>query len=716
MTKNKISLALLALGFSSSIAAQQSVNEASEASEASKASEPIEAIEVKGRATQFYFYQESAMATKTLTDYMDLPQSLQVLTQELLQDQAARQTSDVYRSISGMTQFSYSGVNARGFRQDQVRYDGVQGDPYGGFSIPQLFNIERIEVLKGPSGMLYGGGQPGGLLNYVTKKPKFETQGEVGLFAGNYNLKGAFADLTGSVNGSDTLAYRVSGFHQSVEPFRNNTDESNTLLSLGMTWLPTENSEIIFQYDHIDQDLGGHRLRGVPVDDDGNFLTDISYNPNEETDFQRVKADIFQTIINTDISENLSNTTVLRYLTNERSQNYHENRGLLEDNRTMVREFRSQFRTNDEFSLTTDFIYNASIAGMKHTLLMGGDYFVTDAEFANTAGRGEPSLIPNIDIINPVYGADSSTYLTRNFPLRETGNTRAGVYLQDQIELNEQWQAIVGLRYDHFEEENKADPDNLNYSDSDISPRFGVVYKPSEDVSVFASRSSGFNPQSLFSILDDDLDDDSPDRLEPEESEQWELGLKNKWLNGALLTTLTLYEIVKDNVTVGNPEDMGINDGQPSVLQIGEVTSRGMEFDVVGDFAENWTGTFNYAYNDAKVTGGLPRSIGNTSGDEFVNAPDHTLGLWTRYAIPSIDSAVAIGMDYVSERISFSGQTVKSYVVWDASWRTTYKTFDIQLNIRNLLNKEYASSGFNQRNGHFPGEPRAVLLQVSNKF
>jgi iron complex outermembrane receptor protein len=170
MTKNKISLALLALGFSSSIAAQQSVNEASEASKASKASEPIEAIEVKGRATQFYFYQESAMATKTLTDYMDLPQSLQVLTQELLQDQAARQTSDVYRSISGMTQFSYSGVNARGFRQDQVRYDGVQGDPYGGFSIPQLFNIERIEVLKGPSGMLYGGGQPGGVIKLCDKK------------------------------------------------------------------------------------------------------------------------------------------------------------------------------------------------------------------------------------------------------------------------------------------------------------------------------------------------------------------------------------------------------------------------------------------------------------------------------------------------------------------------------------------------------------------
>ena len=340
--------------------------------------------------------------------------------------------------------------------------------------------------------MLYGGGQPGGSLNYVTKKPTFETQREVAVFAGSYDLKGVFADFTGSVNENETLAYRVGGFHQNVKPFRNNTDETNSLLSLGMTWLPTEDSEIIFQYDFINQDLGGHRLRGVPVDDSGNFLTDISYSPNEKKDFQRVRADVLQTIINTDISENLSNTTVVRYLTNERTQNYHENRGLLEDGRTMVREFRNQYRANDEYSVTTDFVYTSSIADMQHTLLVGGNYFVNDTEFLSIAGRGAPSLIPNIDIINPVYGADTTTYLIREFPLKETGNKRAGVYIQDQVALSEQWQAIVGMRYDRFEEEDNAN--NLGYSDSDISPRFGMVYKPNEDMSVFASKSSGFNP------------------------------------------------------------------------------------------------------------------------------------------------------------------------------------------------------------------------------
>ena len=676
----------------------------------------IEEVIVTGRASQFYFIEESAMATKTPTDYMDLPQSIQVLSRQLIDDQAARQTTDLYRSISGVTQFSYSGVTARGFRQDQVRYDGVQGDPYGGFSIPQLFNIERVEVLKGPTGMLYGGGQPGGLLNYVTKKPKFDSQHEVAVFTGTDNLLGVFADSTGSLNSDETLAYRVGAFHQNVEPFRNNTDETNTLVSLGLTWAITSDTRLIFQYDFVDQDLGGHRLRGVPVDDDGNFLTDISYNPNEKTDFQRVRADVFQTTLQTEITDQLSNTTVLRYLSNERTQNYHENRGLLEDGRSMIREFRDQFRANDEISLTTDFIFTTELAGMEHTLLVGGDYFDVDAEFTYRVGRGAPSNIPNIDIINPVYGSDPSTYLLVDRPDGESARQRKGLYLQDQVDLTEQWLLVAGLRYDSFEEENKIA--NTSYSDSDISPRFGVIYKPTENASVFLSHTNGFNPQSLSRILADEGDTDSPDRLDPEQSEQLELGVKIKWLDESILTTLTFYDIVKENVTVRNPNDLDPTpgDGIPSVVQIGEVSSKGIELDIVGDITENWTGTLSYAHNDTKITGGVPGSISNSVGDRFANAPRNTLGFWTRYDFDWMNSAFAIGVDYVSERISLSDQIVKPYTVWDASWRSEISGFDVQINIKNLFDKEYATSGFNSRNGHFPGEPRTVLLQVSKKL
>ncbi len=673
--------------------------------------EPPEVITVKGRAAQFYFVDESTMATKTATAYMDLPQSMQVLSNELIRDQAARQTSDLYRSISGITQFSYSGVTARGFRQDQVRYDGVQGDPYSGFSIPQLFNIEQVAVLKGPTGMLYGGGQPGGLLNYVTKKPKFAKQTELALMGGSDSLFGAYGQTTGPISEDSNVAYRLGSFYQSKKGFRNNTDEKNVLLSGGLTWLVNDNFDLTLQYDYIDQDLGGHRLRGVPVDDEGNFLTDISYSANEKTDFQRLEADILQLSARSQLSDNLTNNTVIRVLENERSQNYHENRGLNDDGVSMIREFRDQIRTNKELSLTTDFVYQLTIGSVEHQLLFGGDYFDADTHFASKLGRGAPSQIPDLNVLNPVYGANSADYLLLERPDVDTTSQRTGLYVQDQFRLNDQWLGIAGVRYDKFED--KSVIEEFNLSDSSLSPRVGAVYQPIDNMAIFANITQGFQPQSLFDQMEDAQDADKVGKLTPESSMQHEIGLKNEWLNGSLLTTVTAYRIKKDDVVVFNPLDTGANDGQAALLQVGEVTSEGVEIDIIGDLSENWTGTINYAYNKAKITGGLPDAVANSIGTEFVNAPDHTLGIWTRWNIPALDSSFAIGADYVSERLSLSGQKVKSYAVWDASWSTHFNGFEVQLNLKNLFDKTYATSGFNQRNGHFPGEPRSILMQLS---
>ncbi|MBD1581646.1 TonB-dependent receptor [Pseudoalteromonas sp. S16_S37] len=699
----------------------------------------IEVITVKGRAAQFYFVEQATMATKTPTDYMDLPQSVQVLSKQLIQDQAARQTTDLYRSISGVTQFSYSGVTARGFRQDQVRYDGVQGDPFSGFSIPQLFNVERVEVLKGPTGMLYGAGQPGGLLNYVTKKPKFEQSAQVALFTGNDELLGGHVETTGTLS-ENTLAYRVAGFHQDKNSYRNNAEETNTLLSAGLTWYANDKTELIFQYDHIDQSLVGHRLRGVPVDDNGHFLTDISYNANEKSDFQDLKADVYQLTANFDLANNLTNTTVIRGFSNERTQQYHENLGLIGDlseakkeqylpvldmlgfatqDTAMMRQFRDQERSSDEWSVTTDFVYETTFAGVEHMFLFGADYAKADQDFENKVSDLTRTLnpknytnpqdmfnrenhVPTLDIVNPVYGADTSKYMRINAALQKTQSQRQGVYVQDQIRLSEQWIAIAGLRYDSFEDKQGT----KKVSDNKLSPRVGAIYQPNENMSLFVNRSEGFSPQSLSQ------QPESGEIFGPESSAQHEFGIKNIWLDGSLTTTFSTYHIVKDDVAVSNPNYVE-GSGLPEQLQIGEVTSKGIEIDVIGDITEHLTGTINYAYNDATITGGNPVDIANTVGDEFANAPDHTLGMWARYALPNLNSSISLGFDYVDERVSLSGQTVKSYVTWDASWQTQIENFEIQLNLKNIFDKEYATSGFNKRNGHFPGEPRSIVLQVS---
>ena len=112
----------------------------------------VEKIEVTGRAQQFYLDSQTRIGTKTDADIMEIPLSVQVLTRQLIADQAARDITDMYRSIAGVSEFSYSGVTFRGFRDDaNVFYDGVRGDPFSGYSVPQLFNVERVEVLKGPA-------------------------------------------------------------------------------------------------------------------------------------------------------------------------------------------------------------------------------------------------------------------------------------------------------------------------------------------------------------------------------------------------------------------------------------------------------------------------------------------------------------------------------------------------------------------------------------
>ena len=167
----------------SSLPALTHANTATEQDQANN--DTIEKIEVVGRAFSLYRPTESSFGTRTNTPLEKIPQSIQVLPQALINDQAARQITDLYSNIAGVNAFSYSGVTFRGFRQDEILYDGVKGDPFNGFAVPQLFNIEQVAVLKGPAGAVYGSGNPGGIINYVTKKPQFSEQTTVELEIGN---------------------------------------------------------------------------------------------------------------------------------------------------------------------------------------------------------------------------------------------------------------------------------------------------------------------------------------------------------------------------------------------------------------------------------------------------------------------------------------------------------------------------------------------------
>ncbi len=678
----------------------------------------IETIEVTGRAQQFYLDSSTRVGTKTDSDIMLIPLSVQVLTHQLIADQAARDITDLYRSIAGVSEFSYSGITFRGFRDDaNVFYDGVRGDPFSGFSVPQLFNVERVEVLKGPAAALYGGGEPGGMINYVSRQPTFNERRNITVTGGNFSLAGASAEFTGGI--TDSVAYRFGAFYEAQDSFRNNADAENIELAGGALFVLGDNTQLTTSYDYIVQNLGGNRLRGVPVDDNGNFLVSRSYNANEKVDYQDLEALVLQANLQHDFSDNFTFNGTLRYLDNEREQAYHESRSWVDvngdgvaniDDQTIRREYRKQYRANDELSLTLDFVYDFETAGIEHQFLFGGDWHSVDTDYDYYRARYEADGVANLNIFTLNYGeTDPSTYNLTNMNRDGLKRERASLYLQDKLQFSPEWALMLGARLDHFDEES-MDSDT-QYSDSDISPRAGLIYTPSATTTVYLNLSQSFNP-----VDPADYENAGAEPLAPETGEQVELGIKQAWLNGRIMTTLAVYQIDKENLVINNPDyDEGVNDDvEPALINFGLVESNGAEFTLVGDVTDTISVTANYAYNDTLVASGSTRNT--YDGRRFANSPRHQAGLWARYDITAIDSSFAMGVDYVSEQISLNGQRVKPFTVFDASWTTRWDDLLLSVNVKNLFDKVYAVSGFSERNGHFPGEPREVVVQLSYDF
>ncbi|MCG3724869.1 TonB-dependent receptor [Vibrio cincinnatiensis] len=661
-----------------------------------------ESLVVYGRALSLYRAQESSLATKIPTAIDETPQSIQVLTQPLIQDQGARQITDLYRSISGVSQYSYSGVTFRGFRQDHILYDGLRGDPFNGFAIPQLFNIEQVEVLKGPSSAVMGSGEPGGVINYVTKKPTAHTQNKVSITAGNQDFVSGSLELSGPATEDHSQRYRIAIYQDHENPSRDNTDVRNRIIDLGYAWDITDSTTVTAQFTDIIQHYGGARLRGIPTDDKGNFLADIDWNANEASDFQDLEAQVYQLRLEQRFNAWLSGDLTLRYYENTENQKYHEPNGLLDSNGdgvldTSKRQFRDQVRHNKAGSVSANVMAELGA----HTLLLGGDYYRIDEDYIYYRAN-----VGNISLTNPIYGADTSAYNLTLAKQTEARSQRYGAYVQDQWKITERWNLLAGLRLDGYKD--KVDDlkagDRDDYTGSGLSYRLGSTYQINAQWHPYAVVATGFVPQDATNQASS-----NGGPFDPEESLMYEAGVRSYWLDNALNVNLALYHINKENILQTDP-----NDDSRSVAY-GKVRSQGVEVDILADLTENWAANLSYAYNDTRVKEAYD-GISGTVGTRFANAPHHQLGLWTRYDVTAIDSSIGFGADHVSEQYNQSGQIVKAYTVFDASWQTRWQQWLFQVNVKNLFDKKYAVSGFIDRTGHFPGEQRRIYLTASYDF
>lgn len=678
-----------------------------------------EDIIVTGRAEKLYRAPETTIG-KVPGDPLDIPQSVQVITSQLIEDQGARDVTDLYRNVSGISFFSYSGVTFRGFRQDTAFYDGLRGNPFTGFSVPQLFNIERVEFLKGPAGMLYGPGSPGGTINYVTKKPSETFSANLRGIIGNYDRWGASADVTGPVALDGAISARGGLFYEDYDSFRINAASKTFIGDAGLAFRLADRTKLTVQGTWYDQDLPGNRLRGVQVDLDGNFLTPISWNHNESTDFLKLDAQVYQARLDSQLTDAISIDLSARWFNYDEAQNYHEQQGLIDTNDdghvdAIRREFRDQVRNTRGLSFGGNFIARTDLAGTSHTILLGADWSREENESLSRTARpiGAPGgVVPILPLFEPVYGLTSgAAYNLAAVPYGRSLNRsiRYGVYLQDQIAIGDMFILSAGIRKDWFEDDNRLNA--VDFEDSDHTLRFGAIFKPRQDISVYASWSNTFEPQSAGSQI---ADVGGP--FAPITGDQIEGGVKTALMNGRIQANAAVYRIKRQNILQTDTSLPPVN-GRDQLRPIGEITSKGFEFDLATDLTPHWVLTFNYGYNDTKVTGTvLGQAITNAVGDRFVNAPEHKLGFWTRYQVEAIRTAFAFGGEYVSERVGFDRERVRPYAIFDASIIKTFDFAEVMLRVENVFDKTYAVSGFGLRNGSFPGDPRTVFVEVRKKL
>lgn len=682
---------------------------------AAEADDPFLVI-VTARARQLYRANETTSG-KLATAPLDSSLNIQVLNAELIRDQGARDAQDLYRNIAGVSLFSYAGVTARGFRQEEIFFDGLRGDPYVAFSVPQLFNVERLEFLKGPAGMLYGPGAPGGLFNYITKTPKKAFSARATAVVGTEARHGGSVEVEGFLPGDKAPATRVGVFYEDRNTPRRNSGSEVLILDGGIR-TDLGPAALTLQASRYEQNTQGNRLRGVPTDNLGHFLADRRWNHNEKSDFLDLTADVLQARVEWPVSESLTLDAGLRYSESLERQQYHEPRGLTDSNGDGVldlsrREFRDQERDLDQLSFGANAVWSRDFGMVRNRVLVG-----VDAYRSELINNNRPSLLGGftavaslpapLSLTNPVYGlTDPKAYNLKARVRTSAIQERSGAYVLEEATVGP-FIATAGVRFDLYEDESGASA----FEDEKATWRAGLVWRARPDVSVYGQWAQSYEPQSVSS-----QDPLAGGPFAPTEGEILEGGVKTELLGGRLQSTMAVYRIVRSNMLQSDPRGDVDGDGVDDLVAFGEVTSKGAEIDLAADLTNNWVLTGSYAYNDTRITKTNGATvITNSVGDRFANAPKHKAGFWTRYQFSKLGLALALGGDYVDVRTSISGQKVRPYTVFDASVIYKIGPWSTLLRVDNLLDETYAASGFIDRTGHFPGEPRSVFLEISREW
>ncbi|MGV2831146.1 TonB-dependent siderophore receptor [Myxosarcina sp. GI1(2024)] len=674
-----------------------------------EADEEIEVIATGEGEDESYFVPDVTSATRINTSRLNTPQSIQVVPQEVLEDQQVIRLDEALRNVSGVTfggtdlgrnlQFSI-----RGFDEAPILRNGFR--QFGADVVPETANLERVEVLKGPASVLYGEIEPGGLINIVTEKPTSEPFYEIQTQFGNRDFFSPSIDFSGPLTEDGNLLYRLNALYRSSDDIQDvDEDIERFFISPVVTWKIGDRTEIDFELVYFDETRPPSF--GIPAI--GNEIADIRFDriTNEPDDFGE--------------EEFLSAGYDLEHRFNDKWKlrnafSYTQQNALLEvafpveideETATVFRFWATQPQEGESYSLQTSAEGEFATGIVNHEVLFGLDLNLTEDNY-NDLIRLDAETSLELDLFNPVYG----TFPRPDFdtlPLisdRETETRRLGIFARDRVSFSDNFFLLAGLRYDTVEQIVTDNLELTEISDNNdaLTPRVGIVYKPIETLSLYASYSQSFlpNPET----------NSEGEPLEPEEGKGFEVGIKSEFLEGNLFATLAYFNITKQNVATEDPNDPF------SFVPVGEQQSQGIELDVVGEILPGWNVIASYAYIDAKVTEDNVFEVGN----QLNNAPEHSGSLWTTYEIQRGNLqglGLGLGFNFVGERQGDLDNSFEldSYFLTNAAVFYERNNWRAALNFKNIFDVNYIAGASTVRvRGNDRGEPFTVLGSISIEF
>lgn len=635
-------------------------------------------------------------ATKTATPLRDIPQSVEIVNRSLIESQGARSLQDALYNVTAVSvaqgegrrdQFFIRGFSATG---DQF-IDGVRDDS---LYYRDLSNIEQVEVVKGPSAVLFGRGSSGGIINRVTKRPNyFGRVGSAELMFGSYGLKRGVFDY-GQPILQDKLAFRFVGALEKSESFRKYFYLERYNIAPSLSWKPTEKTDVLFQFEYLNDervpDRGIPSYGGRPVD----VPIDTYYGyPEEDHIKNRVSSQGIK------VEHHFNNGWLIRNYfrrIDTSTDFYNTVPGAVSLVGGQLRVARTQYNgifNQENYFNQTETVGNFKTFGIEHTLLAGVELGSQEKEslvFRN--GVAASVLLFNPILTRPVNNGIPTT--DNNFEGKVFG-----AYFQDQIAFSNQWKALIGARYDNFKQKlddlSKANVD-LGRTDREWSPRVGLIYQPREWLSFYTSYTRSFQPsgENLSLAVNND-------ELEPEMTRNYEAGIKAQIQPLNLNTTFSLFRLDRTNIKTTDPLDT------TKLLLVGQQRTNGMEITVSGSPWRKLEIYAGYAFLDAKILKSNTISSGvSLQGKLAQLTPRNSGNLWLTYQLPK-QFRLGFGAFARSDVFTSANNLVilPGFVRFDValSWRSE-RHYEIAFNLKNIANRRYYETS-NGDNGIMPGSP-----------